>query len=267
MTRVYAGLATRITPCAVTRAVTPSSPTNGLVRNFRNDARVGSGVLQKSPSTETKGIEPEAEGERLGVDERVHAAWRAWLSALARDPEAALAAALAYESLDDAGRDSWLDALDQDSPKLEVPTVAIYAPLLSVETEPVRKARIRAAVSDGGASPRTGTGRALRGIASNGDHIIEVVLPLYLDFVHVLACRIRPQEGFVWVRRDPIVNDGDAPRTRGEVDETMLEPTPLKPIVEELAHAVLAHRRSGREFPEALRVFADLFQPGFDDEG
>jgi hypothetical protein len=222
--------------------------------------------LQKSPSAETEGTEAQTEGERLAGDERVQAAWRAWLSALASDPEAALAAALAYEALDGAGRDLWLDALDQDGPKLEVPTVAVYAPLLSVETEPARRARIRAAVS-GGANPRRTSTRALRGIAANGDRIVAVVLPLYLEFVHVVACRIRPHEGFVWVRRDPILHDRDAPRTNGEFDGIELEATPLDPVVEELAHAVLAHRRSGRELPEALRAFADLFQPRPDDEG
>jgi hypothetical protein len=224
-------------------------------------------VLQKSLFGETKSQEPEGPGECLPVDKRVQAAWKAWLSALASDPEAALAAALAYEALDDVGRNLWLDALDQDGPELDVPTVAIYAPLLSVETEPARRARIHAAVGSLGASSRRTRGRALRGLAANDDRIVAVVLPLYLDFVHVLACRIRPYDGFVWVRRDPILHDRDAPRMRSELDGTVLEPTPLKPVVEELAHAVLAHRRSGRELPEALRVFVDLFQPGFDDEG
>jgi hypothetical protein len=216
--------------------------------------------LQKSPSVETQGIEAQTEGERPGADERVQAAWRAWLSALASDPEAALAAALAYEALDGAGRDLWLDALDQDGPKLDVPTVAVYAPLLSVETEPSRRARIRAAVSAGTSQRRPAT-RAVRGLAENGDRIVAVILPLYLEFVHVVACRIRPHEGFVWVRRDPIVHDRDAPGTQSEFDGIKVEATPLDPVVEELAHAVLAHRRSGRELPEALRAFADLFQP------
>src|SRR6266516_3627056 len=211
--------------------------------------------LQKSSAGERKGIEAQTEGDPFGADERVQAAWRAWLSALASDPEAALAAALAYEALDDTGRDLWLDALDQDGPKLEVPSVAVYAPLLSVETQPARRARIHAAVG-GVVSPGTTTQRALCGLASNGDRIVAVVMPLYLNFVHVLACRIRPHEGFVWVRRDPIVHDRNAPR---ELDATALEATPLKPVVEELAHAILAHRRSGRELPEALRGFVDLF--------
>lgn len=220
--------------------------------------------LQKLPSTETPGTEAKTEGERLAADERVQAAWRAWLSALASDPEAALAAALAYEALDGAGRDLWLDALDQDGPKLEVPTVAVYAPLLSVETEPSRRARIRAAVSGGASTKRTST-RAVRGLAANGDRIVAVVLPLYLEFVHIVACRIRPNEGFVWVRRDPIVHDRDAPQTHTEFEGIKLEATPIDPVVEELAHAVLAHRRSGRELPEALRAFADLFQPRADE--
>jgi hypothetical protein len=225
-------------------------------------------VLQKSISGEGRGTEAtEAAEATANNDERVRAAWHAWLSALASDPEAALAAALAYEALDDAGRTSWLDALDQDAPQLDVPKVAIYAPLLSVETEPIRRARIQSAVGDSGIIPRRPAGRALRGVAANGDRIVAVVLPLYLDFVHVLACRIRPHDGFVWVRRDPIVHDREAPRIRSELEGIVLEQTPLKPVVEELAHAVLAHRRSGRAMPESLRVFVDLFQPGFDDEG
>jgi len=176
-------------------------------------------------------------------------------------------AALAYEALDESGRTLWLDALDQDIPHINVPKLAVYAPLLSVETEPVRRARIEAAVGATGTMPRRPAGRALRGVADNGDRIVAVVLPLYLDFVHVLACRIHPLDGFVWVRRDPIAHDRDAPRTRSDLEGVLLEQTPLKPVVEELAHAVLAHRRSGRPLPESLRVIVDLFQPGFDDEG
>jgi hypothetical protein len=134
-----------------------------------------------------------------------------------------------------------------------------------VETEPVRRARIEAAVGDSGVIPRRPAGRALRGIASNGDRIVAVVLPLYLDFVHVLACRIRPEDGFVWARRDPIIHDRDALRTRSELEESCSADSAGPSS--RLAHAVLAHRRSGRDMPESLRVFVDLFQPGFDDEG
>jgi hypothetical protein len=221
-------------------------------------------VLQKSSSSRDGRVSEVVDA--APVDERVRAAWQAWLGALASDPEAALAAALAYEALDGTGRDLWLDALDQDAPQIAVPKLAMYAPLLSVETEPLRRERIRSAVGDSGLTLRRPAGRALRGVAVNDDRIVAVVLPLYLDFVHVLACRMRPHDGFVWVRRDPIVHDRDAPTMRSELEGVTLERTPLKPVVEELAHAVLAHRRSGRELPEALRVFVDLFQPGFDDE-
>jgi hypothetical protein len=224
-------------------------------------------VLQKTPFGEMRGAGAEAGEPTATTDERLRAAWHAWLSALATDPEAALAAAMAYEALDDAGRESWLDALDQDAPQITVPKVAIYAPLLSVETEPGRRSRIQSAVGESGIIARRPVGRALRGVAANDDRIVAVVLPLYLDFVHVVACRIRPHGGFEWVRRDPIVHDRDAPRTRSELEGIVLEQTPLKPVVEELAHAILAHRRSGRELPEALHVFVDLFQPDLDDEG
>jgi hypothetical protein len=45
------------------------------------------------------------------------------------------------------------------------------------------------------------------------------------------------------------------------MDGAVLERTPLKALIDELSHAVLSQRRSGRELPEALRVFADLFGP------
>jgi hypothetical protein len=41
----------------------------------------------------------------------------------------------------------------------------------------------------------------------------------------------------------------------------LLERTPLRSLIDDLALAVLAQQRSGREPPEALRVFADLFGP------
>src|ERR1700752_1271582 len=50
-----------------------------------------------------------ARRERVAsVDPRAHAAWRTWLAALARDPDAVTAAALAYESLAREGREAWL---------------------------------------------------------------------------------------------------------------------------------------------------------------
>jgi hypothetical protein len=61
------------------------------------------------------------------------------------------------------------------------------------------------------------------------------------------------------------LRDSEAPYTGTELEGVVLEQTPLKPLIEELAHAVLAHRRSGQPLPEALHGFVDLFAPSFED--
>jgi hypothetical protein len=46
----------------------------------------------------------------------------------------------------------------------------------------------------------------------------------------------------------------------------MLEATPLNPVIEELAHAVLAQRRRGIDMPRSLRLFAHLFDAHVEEE-
>lgn len=215
----------------------------------------------RSDRSDTSEAKHEHDEECPGsVDERILAAWHVWLSALATDPEAALAAALAYQALDDHGRKLWLDALEQDAPHVDVPRVAMYAPLLSVEIDPARRARIQAALGGSVAIRREQAhARALRGIAPNSDRLVAIVLPLYLDFVRTIACRFRPNDGFTWVKHDPILRDGDAPREKSSIEGVVLERTPLQPVIDELAHAVLAHRRSGQTLPDGLRLIVDLF--------
>lgn len=201
------------------------------------------------------------------LDPRVRSAWRTWLSALATDAEAAMAAALAYESLPDEGRDAWLDALETDAPTLNVPKVALYVPLLAVETDGDRRARIETAL-EGEAEEAAvhGETRSLCGVANDGNHLCVIVAPLYLDFVQVLICRYTPNGGIVAVRHDPLRHVGDVPTTaRTEVDGVAVEPTPLRVVVEELAHAILADRRNDRTTPAALTSFAHLFGPHLDD--
>ena len=197
-----------------------------------------------------------------GTEARVLDAWCEWLGALATDAEAALAAAIAYRELDAKGRVSWLNALDQDSVRLNVPRIAVYAPLLAVESDPERRERITFAMGPAQeeASPRAAI-QALGATRTDGVRIATVVVPLYLDFVQVLACAFRQDRGFSWVRHDPIVDIKSAPRHGDLIEGAELERTPLKALIDELSHAVLSHRRSGRELPEALRVFADLFGP------
>lgn len=196
------------------------------------------------------------------TDARVLDAWCEWLGALATDAEAALAAAIAYRELDAKGRVSWLNALEQDAVRLKVPRIAVYAPLLAVESDPERRERITCAMgpAEAEATPRAAI-EALSARRGDGQRIATVIVPLYLDFVQVLACGYRPEYGFSWVRHDPIVDAQRAPRPGEQLDGAVLERTPLKSLIDELSHAVLSQRRNGRELPEALRVFADLFGP------
>lgn len=203
------------------------------------------------------------------AEERVHGAWRAWLASLATDPEAALAAALAYQALDDAGRGHWLDALDQDVPRLEVPRVAVYAPLLAVEDDSERRIRIELALGAAAASVarEPARPRALRGTGRDRGVVIVLVLPLYLDFVHTIVCAIGLDGGFASVRHDPICRACDAPSVGARVEGLVLEATPVGPAVDELAHAVLAHRRGGRPLPAGLDSLVELLAPSVDEAG
>jgi hypothetical protein len=197
----------------------------------------------------------------------VHSAWRSWLSALATDAEAAMAAALAYESLPPDARDAWLDALDADAPTLEVPRVALFAPLLAVESDVERRARIEARIaSDPHARPAGyGEAQALHGVGPDGTHACVIVAALYLDFVQVIECRYTPGGGFVTVRHDPLRHSGDLTPVC-EIDGVTVEPAPLRVVIEELAHAILADRRRQQATPPALASFAHLFGPHLEDE-
>jgi hypothetical protein len=199
---------------------------------------------------------------QIAVPAYVHSAWRSWLLALATDAEAAAAAALTYESLSAEARNAWLDALALDGPELDVPAIALYAPLLAVEAEPARRERIEAAIA---ADPRrfshTSGATALRGVAEDGLYVCVLVVPLYLDFVQVLRCRYTPSGGFVSVYHDPLRHAGDVAALH-EVDGVAVEPTPLGVVVEDLAYAILADKRQGRPLPQSLASVAHLFAPG-----
>ena len=193
---------------------------------------------------------------------RAGGVWRRWLRALATDAEAALGAALAYESLPAQSRDAWLDALDTDVSDLGVPALALYAPLLSVEADEARRARMEAAVASAqeGAATQPVTARALRGVGADGTHACIVASPLYLAFVQVLWCRYRPGVGILSVRHDPIRHVNDV-ADLCEVNGISVAPVSLHVVVEELAHAILADQREQRPPDGALASFADLFGP------
>ena len=193
------------------------------------------------------------------IDPRFVEAWREWLAALATDAASALAAAHVYEQLEPDGRDAWLDALVEDGPQLAVPPVALYAPLLSVELDPVRRARIEEALTSASPQERRRRVRALRGLLKGGDRITVLVTPLYLEFVKILACRYAPDRGFSWVRDAPMTHRRDAPTDGTILDGVRLESTPLPLVVEELARAILAARRAGADLPPSLSDYASLF--------
>lgn len=207
---------------------------------------------------------PEEGGEE--VEAHVQSAWRSWLSALATDAEAAMAAALAYESLPAEGRDAWLDALEVDAPDLGVPAVALYAPLLAVESDDERRARIELSLASSGdeGRPSQPEPRALLGVSTDGTHACVIAMPLYLDFVEVLSCRYTPSGGFVTATHNPLRHTGDLAAI-AKLDGASMDPTPLRVVVEELAHAILADKRGQRATPPALATFAHLFAPQLED--
>jgi len=192
------------------------------------------------------------------VDPRMRGAWRVWLSSLAEDAEAATAAALMYAELPPDARDAWLEALEEDAPELDVPGVAVYGPLLTVENDPARQKRIvdRARWRLG---PVSDVRRALLGTAADGVRMVALVLPLYLSFVRLIVCRFVKDDGFEWVEQDPIVRDDDAPVSGSTIGGVQLFASSTESVVNELAHAVLAHRRNGRDMPRLLCDCADLF--------
>jgi hypothetical protein len=236
-------------------------------------------AMVKQTDADQRGVEAAsmregALGEGVAVvdsDARVLSAWRHWLGALATDADAAHAAAMAYKDLDGSGRDVWLDALARDTGDIDVPKIAVYAPLLAVEGDPERRQRIEGALHaanvpalKGHAAPRRVL--ALLGVARAAKlHVVAVIMPLYLDFVQVFACGYVPGVRFEWVRHDPIVASGAAPAVGASLAEAVLDAQPLKAVIDELAITVLAHRRAGLELPSALEVLADLFAPCLDD--
>lgn len=191
-------------------------------------------------------------------EHRSKAVWRQWLSSMASDAEAALAAAIAYRDMDAQSRESWLDSLEMDAPEVDVPRFALYAPLLAVETDPERRTRLVLGLGPDAevALPR-GERQAFLGARADGVRILVLVLPLYLDFVQVLACAVHSGR-FEWVRHDPIVLSSMSPKKQQMLEGARLEATPVKAVLDEVASTVLSHQRQGHELPEALEVLVDL---------
>ncbi|HSO00041.1 MAG TPA: hypothetical protein VLS89_17225, partial [Candidatus Nanopelagicales bacterium] len=153
--------------------------------------------------------------------------------------------------------------LAEDAPRLPVPPIAIYAPLLSVEADEARRARIEHAIGEQVRAPGS---KALRGVAPTGERVAALITPLYLRFVRVLWCRYLPDEGVLWARHEPLLRDDEAPLPGTQIEGVSLEATPVNPVIEELCHAILAHRRRGADLPSSLQRCADLFDAHLEAE-
>lgn len=231
------------------------------------------GALERDLEAPRSRIAPRG-GDRLSSERRDESGdayraqliWHGWLQQLASDPEAALAAALAYRELDACGRTQWLNALDSDSVDSGVSKVAVYAPLLAVEQDPQRRLRIGTALQSGSLEPdheatAVSVLRARDPRDKSGRCFAVLTRPLYLDFVQTLACCYVPGRSFEWVKHDPIAKRSQAPIAGSRVEGLALEAVPRESLLDELAETVLAHSRAGGELPEALCLFADLFGP------
>ncbi|RYE92177.1 MAG: hypothetical protein EOO75_07275 [Myxococcales bacterium] len=96
--------------------------------------------------------------------------------------------------------------------------------------------------------------RALQGFDPGGDRLLALVLP-----GEQLTCRYHPARGFRWVCRGEAAG---ALAPGAQLDGVTLARAPLQPVLDELAHAVLAHRRSGEALPAELSLLAELLSPG-----
>jgi hypothetical protein len=212
---------------------------------------------QKPSDHKVTSVRLAATSRASSVDPRAHAAWRTWLAALAKDADAVTAAALAYESLPPEAREAWLDALDSDAPHVDVPKIALYAPLLGVEEDDERRARIILNVV--GAARKSTPPRALVGSLGE-DHVCLIVTPLYLDFVEILFCRYDPDVGIREAWHQWLTHTNDVAACAAEIGVRMRDGF-LPHVVEDLAHAVVADRRAGRTAPPSLVRYIDLFAP------
>lgn len=211
-----------------------------------------------NPSDRAERSAPSGDAHSLVPAAAPYAAWLRYLHSLADDGDCAMAASLTYRSLPVDARAAWLDALEEDAPRLTIEPFALYAPLLAVEHESSLVARILAAMGQEVVAP-SGEPRALRGLGTSDDARVAVLVrPAYLDFVDLVGCRYSPDTGIALAVREPLRRKDELPEVW---DGVPLAPYALDLVIEDLAHAVLADRRQGRKPPEALAPFADLFAP------
>ncbi len=220
-------------------------------------------MAERPESDPENGPESRPELDDGAADARSLGAWRAWLARLDADGDAVLAASLIYRSLSPVDRDAWLSALELDADSVAVPRLALYAPLLAVEEDAERTARIGRALESTLPPPAASPAptRALSYVEESGAVACALLTPVYLDFVGLVLCRHRPDRGIELVRIEGPIHAERAVSRASELLGCPLAPALLEDVVESMAHAVVADRRGGRPACEPLRRLAHLFDP------
>jgi hypothetical protein len=196
------------------------------------------------------------------------APFRAWLASLGSDAASALAAAETYAALDDAGRDAWLDALEEDAqglgknPELrEAARAAAYAPLLAAEDDAGRRARILSRLNASALAPQHTRMRAWMTAHDTGRVVGVLARPLVFAFVEVLACAFSPAE-IHDVRYLGLCGDREIFQGVGEMCafDALFARDP-DDVIDAIAHAIVSHGRSRGDLPAELTACAHFFSP------
>lgn len=194
--------------------------------------------------------------------ERPIRAWRTWLESFAHDAEAAQLASLTYQALDSKGREAWLLALELDASTLTIPAIALYAPLLAVEDDAERRQHIAQQILSSSQMNQKFSRGLRRYNPSTQVRQLLFMNPLYLDFVELLCCELNEFGAFNSIEHVPFYEI----QQLSEPDGFECEEVPVQPLIEELACAVLAHRRLHGCLPEGSHLFEKCFALIFSKE-
>jgi hypothetical protein len=192
----------------------------------------------------------------------------ALLAAAARDPAAARGLALAYASLDVAGRERIVDAVVADAAAEGISASVALAPLLAVEEDPVVARVIADAIGrEGGLGLEVSTGP--RALLAGDEHAGGVLLvrPLHGTFVEVLALAWDRDRGVTHCVFDPLVDDGMAAANASRLPAALrFEEVPVGYAIDRIAPVLWSHRRAHGVLPPGVERFADLFSIGLEPD-
>jgi len=198
--------------------------------------------------------------EELGIEiVRARALFRAWLSKLATDANAVMAASALYETLSGEERDAWISAIEEEFDELDVPRVALFAPFLSVEQQAERVSRMQAHLPPGH-PPAVET---FAGRFEDGDRAFFYIFGRHLDFVETLLCRLRgadakEDDGVRSVEVEALIRRPELPKLISGFG-VLLAPIEVDEATMALGHAVVADVRNGIALPPLLARFVEIF--------